>query len=116
MKPHRKSPLHQWQQRAKNPGPGDRCAKCGQSHHLSVDHVVPVSWVQQFIPLPDGEDVGLSDPAAWWEENFQLLCLYCNRFKGNSIDPRDPRVYEVLEKLIAKARRDHLPASPESLA
>ena len=105
------SALYRWQQRAKNPGPGDRCAKCGQTHHLTVDHIVPVSWIEQFIPLPDPRSLPYepgNHPAQEWEENFELLCLYCNRFKGNSIDPRNPKVYEILEKLIVRGRRDHV--------
>jgi len=106
------SALFRWQQRAKNPGPDDHCAKCGHRHHLSVDHIVPVSWIEQFIPLPDQNAAPWepgNHPAHEWEENFELLCTYCNRMKGNSIDPRNPKVYEILERLIARGRKDHLP-------
>lgn len=104
------SPLFRWQKRAQNPEPGDKCAKCGERRHLTVDHIVPVSWIQSFVPLPAPNlpQWETDDPAMSWEENFQLLCRYCNQTKRNFIDPRDPRTYEVLEKVIAKGKADHL--------
>lgn len=104
------SKLYAWQKRAQNPGPEDRCAKCGLTRFLTVDHVVPVSWLQAFIPMDR-----MTEATFEMEENFELLCRYCNQMKRNFIDPRNPKVYAVLEKVLATAKADHLPPVQNSL-
>ncbi len=95
----KKSKLWEWQLKCKEPG--QKCAKCPETRHLTVDHIVPVVFIRQFL-IPDL-------PPEWeMEENFQILCRYCNAFKRDTIDPRDPKVYEILEKIIKQAKEFHL--------
>lgn len=99
MKSKRKTKLFEWQQRCFK-GEG-HCGKCGRTDHLTVDHIVPVFVLQQF--MLDRIDV-LYD----MEENFEILCRYCNQYKSSRIDPRNPKVYEILEKVLKEAKEYHL--------
>lgn len=48
---------------------GGKCAICGATMHLEIDHIIPVS--------KGGREN---------ESNMQVLCRSCNSKKGNSID------------------------------
>jgi len=53
---------------------GERCAKCGATNGLEIDHIHPIAQ---------------HGPSEMW--NLQLLCGPCNRTKGNSLkDYRAP--------------------------
>ncbi len=91
--------LYEWQEKCKDAGV---CTKCGKIGNLTVDHIIPASLVQQFMI------VGEFDATYNYEENFEILCIYCNRIKGHRIDPRNPKVYEILEKLLQEAKKQHL--------
>lgn len=84
--------LAEWQQRALGEGDCDRCGKhMGQ---LTVDHVIPLS-------LLDMLDVtGLLRYN--WEENFEIVCYPCNRFKSARLDLANPKTIPLLKELINK--------------
>ncbi len=99
MKTKKSSKLYEWQRRCLLGT--EKCAKCGEMKRLTVDHIVPVSWLYQFMIFDEYISSDL-------EINFEILCHYCNRYKADRIDPRDPRVYEVLEYVIKLAKKEHL--------
>ena len=100
MKTKKQSKLYQWQLKAKS---GTEKCRCGETRHLNVDHIVPVNILQQFSL--DRVEV-LYD----MEENFEIACRYCNSMKAGRIDPKNPKTYEVLEKVIREAKMFYLTA------
>ena len=82
----------------------ERCAKCGEAQDLTIDHIVPVSLLKQFL-LGSVEDYDLQYNYA---QNFQVLCYQCNKQKADKIEIENPRTYEILEKVIAQAKAKHL--------
>lgn len=86
----KQSKLYQWQQKAKE---GGVCARCKRhTDYLTVDHIVPLHLIEM---LDETGLMGYED-----ETNFQLLCHPCNRFKSSRIDRSDPKLKEVLLKLV----------------
>lgn len=80
--------LKEWQERA---ALGGVCGKCQrQVGYLTVDHIVPVAFLEQF------DDTGLAKYED--EENFMLLCRPCNSFKSFRFDRSNP----VTKKIILK--------------
>ena len=90
MKKKKNTKLFEWQERAKQ---GTEKCRCGETRHLNVDHIVPVALLKQF---------GLDDYQTMYEmeENFELLCRYCNLKKRDGIDVRNPKTYLILRKLL----------------
>jgi 5-methylcytosine-specific restriction endonuclease McrA len=85
-----KTKLFVWQERAKE---GGECAVC---HHrvprLTVDHIVPVSICEML----DATERSIYED----ERNFQMLCVVCNKYKGNKIDKKHPMTKVVLLELL----------------
>lgn len=82
--------LIEWQHKARK---GGVCEMCGRIVHLlSVDHIVPSSIINSF------DDTGMMQYED--EDNFQLVCLPCNKFKGGQLDKRNPKTKEILLKLL----------------
>lgn len=79
---------------------GHRCARCGSTKRLGLDHIEPVS--------KGGPDT---------LENLQVLCLSCNSAKGNraNLKPLAPDAQERLDALV-RARDEHQEARREYLA
>lgn len=85
-----KTRLFEWQQRCKE---GGICEKCNRAVPiLTVDHIVPVSILDMF-----DETGNLKFDL---EDNFQLLCYPCNRFKGCRLDKTNPKTRKLLLDLI----------------
>lgn len=92
MKAKKKTKLYEWQQRVNN-GDG-ACSKCGRKDHLTVDHVIPVSLLNQLcIPKEEHYDD---------EENFDILCRWCNRQKGAELDHLNPKTPKLLQKYVSR--------------
>ena len=87
---HHRKRLNDWQEKAKL---GGVCNKCGRTvAELTVDHIVPVSILDML------DDTG---EMKWnREDNFQMLCYPCNRFKAGRIDKTDKKVLEILTELL----------------
>lgn len=100
MRPKRKSHLWQWQEKCKSGT--EKCAKCGSTERLTVDHLVPAFLLKEFMVMEE------YDIAYDFEENFEIVCFYCNRMKGARIDPRNPKVFQILEEVIRRAKEIHL--------
>lgn len=105
MKGKKHSALGMHQKRIKNEG--GVCRKCRETRHITVEHIIPVHWITQFALPMDETDARLE-----WEENFEDLCMYCNRQKGGTIDPRNPVTYVLLRQLIDRAENFHKPHFP----
>lgn len=58
-----------------------RCAKCGSSNDLQVDHVIALS-------------AGGTDDIS----NLQILCGLCNRKKAGAKNPEHQKVRDMLEE------------------
>ena len=58
---------------------------------MSVDHIIPINLLEQL-----GLDYALKDD----EENFEVMCITCNRYKGGRIDLANPKTIPLLKKYI----------------
>jgi len=86
----KKTKLHELQQRVNN---GDGvCLKCKRTDHLTVDHIIPASLL---LELGMDKIEMCND-----EENFQILCRWCNRQKANRLDHLNPKTIPLLKKYI----------------
>lgn len=68
-----------------------KCERCAGVENLTLDHIVP----QQILEL-----FGLEEYEMHQRFYVQLYCRKCNVFKGNRIDPVNPRTKEVFKKLL----------------
>lgn len=84
------SKLKQWQDRAKLGGVCDKCSRAVEI--LTVDHIVPVAFLDQF------DDTGEAKYNE--EENFALLCRPCNTFKACRFDRSNPKTKEIILKYL----------------
>lgn len=90
--------FNEWQNRCSSGN--EKCAKCGETRNLTVDHIVPAMFIEQICMDTDTWD------AKWnLDENYEILCRYCNNFKSNRIDPRNPRTIQVLQMLIDRLKK-----------
>lgn len=77
--------------RAKYVEEGKECAKCKRTENLTLDHIVPLSVLEQ---LGADVDQDLDD------RNWQILCRPCNSFKANRLDFTNPNTKKILLKYI----------------
>lgn len=88
------SKLHQWQERIKDEG---TTCRCGRRYQLTVDHIIPVSLLIQ-LGL---KEVGYDD-----EENFDIICRFCNTQKAGGLDHNNPKTLPLLKKYLALYERN----------
>ncbi len=100
MKYKQKTKYAEWVDRCRSGK--EKCAKCDETRHLTVDHIVPVNLLVQF-------DLDKLEVMYDMEENFEILCLYCNRRKAGMIDVKNPRTYLILFRVIKQAKNYYLP-------
>lgn len=95
MKYKPRTKLAEWQERCKNGT--EKCAKCEETRDLTVDHIVPVELLEKFM---------LDRIYVLYEmdENFQILCRYCNRSKSCNIDVKNPVTYKILNRVLFDAK------------
>lgn len=93
MKYKGKTKLAEWQDNSKN-----GVCPCGEKRDVTVDHIIPVHFLEQFCL--DKIEVLYN-----FEENFQYLCRYCNRRKGAQLDPKNPKTYSLLRKVLDDAEK-----------
>lgn len=89
MKAKKHTKLYEWQE--KNKRNKQACPKCGRIEEMTVEHIIPVRLMLE---------LGLDEEAKNDEENFELLCYRCNRFKGGRIELAHPKTKELLQKYI----------------
>lgn len=68
------------------------CNRCRRSRELTLDHIVP----QQILIM-----FGFDTERMWDEENYQVLCRFCNTFKGNRLDFNNPLTKPLIIKYLA---------------
>ena len=91
----KRSKLAEWQAKARE---GGVCTGCGKHREvLTVDHIIPVYIVDMFDVTGEAK---FED-----EQNFQLLCYPCNRFKGNNIDVKHINSIDLLSKYMLEVQR-----------
>ena len=84
-----KTKLGEWQKRASD---GGACESCYVFGLLTVDHIVPVSFIDSF---------DLTGTAKYEDaENFQMLCRPCNTLKAGRFDKRNPKTIPIIKKYI----------------
>lgn len=76
-----------------NKGKEQQCERCKKTREVTVDHIIPKHLLEQ---------LGLFDEVVNWTENYELLCLACNRFKGGQIDLANPKTIPLLKQIISK--------------
>lgn len=89
MKSKNGTKLHEWQKLYS--GKIIPCPRCGLAKEMTVEHIIPVHILQE---------IGLDHEAKNDEENFELLCFTCNKFKGGRIDMAHPKTIQLLKKYI----------------
>lgn len=94
----KQSKLFQWQQRARTSD--EPCAKCGRVGYATVDHIVPMSFIDM---------LGLKKETYDDEWNFQFLCRACNLLKANRLDFSNPKTLENLRRYIDLAELFYFP-------
>lgn len=84
------------------------CPICGYYDYLTADHIVPVSLLKEFE---------IDDYEAQYdmEEGMRLLCRECNKFKGNHLDLREPKTYEILRSLMQRAENKYILSNTDNL-
>ena len=74
---------------------GGQCTLCKNNYErLTVEHIIPSHILTE---------LGLADLIYNDEENFETLCLGCNRLKAGTINILHPKTIPLLKKYIALA-------------
>lgn len=73
---------------------GERCAKCGVTENLTVDHIVPLAIMSYFGVMTRGSH------AFKRPDWLQLLCQDCNHKKGSKVDWSNQRTKSILLELM----------------
>lgn len=97
----KKTAYYQWQLRIASGKEVCATPGCGETRHLTIDHIVPAFMLWQMCL--DKNEVLYN-----FDENFQILCRYCNQMKSARLDMRNPKTYEVLNKVLTASREYHL--------
>ena len=69
------------------------CVKCGRTENLTLDHIIPIELTKSF---------GIDLTKTYWEDDYQLMCGICNKFKGHNLDFANPKTKQLLLKLLEK--------------
>lgn len=72
---------------------GKQCEKCERTDNLTIDHIIPASFVKEF---------GIDEIKTFMPENYRVLCRICNHYKGDRLDFSDKRTKELLIKFLEK--------------
>jgi 5-methylcytosine-specific restriction endonuclease McrA len=93
MKAPKETKLRKWQKIYN--GNAYTCPKCNREGDATVDHIIPVNFLQQ---------IGLHDECLNDEENFEVICRSCNTFKMGRIDMSNPKTIPLLRKYVLKLK------------
>lgn len=80
------------------------CSRCNRSGYLTIDHIIPAHLLEQ---------LGLHEEAINDEENFEIICYTCNKFKGARLDMANPQTAVLLKKYVARLWTPVRNATPE---
>ena len=70
-----------------------QCSKCRRMENLTIDHIIPRDIL---------EDMGIDTARVFDEDNLQVLCAVCNKFKAHKLDFSTPSTKLLLLKYIDK--------------
>ncbi len=70
-----------------------QCVQCERPDNLTLDHIVPKYILEAF---------GMDTSTEIIEDNYQILCKVCNKFKSSKLEIRHPKTKEILLRLIEK--------------
>lgn len=76
-----------------NKGKERECVRCKRVREVTVDHIIPKHLLEQ---------LGLFEEVVNWPENYELMCMACNRFKSGQIDMANPKTVPLLKEIINK--------------
>jgi len=68
------------------------CARCSSSKELTIDHIIPVSFLMQ--------NFGATKEETYDWDNFQVLCRKCNTLKAGRFDLSNEKTKKLLLKYI----------------
>lgn len=70
------------------------CAMCGSEKDLTIDHIIPISFLfQQF---------GATKEETYDFDNFQSLCRRCNTLKAGRFELSNPKTKHLIIKYANK--------------
>lgn len=69
-----------------------KCARCFSSEELTLDHIIPISFLMQ--------NFGASKEETYDWDNFQPLCRKCNTLKAGRFDLSNEKTKKLLLKYI----------------
>ena len=95
MKSKKGQKLAEWHKKAKEAGV--KCEKCGETRHITVDHIIPSSLL---FAMTLSHDLSVD-----WEDNFRFLCRYCNSEKHSQLDMREPKTYKLMREVLDNAEK-----------
>jgi len=102
MKNTKHTKYYEWQLKIKSGT--EKCVKCGDTRRLSLEHIVPTHFL---IGLGlDENEIRYN-----FEENFEILCGYCNQEKAGRLEPRHPKTYTLLRHFIDIAQNQAFPSN-----
>ena len=90
IKANKGTALLRWRDKASKTFTCDRCGKT-KAEPCTVDHIIPVNLLLQ---------LDLNNETLEMEENFQILCRYCQYQKGGNLDMNNSKTKELLIKII----------------
>lgn len=93
--------LFEWQQKCISGN--EKCADCGDTRLLTVEHVVPCWILERFEVIGDV----LYQYKYNREDNFRILCKDCNTKKGSHIDVKNPLTYKLIREILDNAEKHY---------
>ena len=90
MKTRKQTKLYQYQQKCLGGGECQRCHRV--VHQLSVDHIIPKHLLESL----DVTGTKVYD----WEENMELVCMPCNKFKSGRLEFSNQKTLPLLKELV----------------
>ena len=94
MKGNKGSKLQELQKKLRNSE--GKCEKCGRTYYLTVDHIIPTHFLMS---------LNLIDETHNWEDNFEIICGACNKFKASMFDVSHPKTFDLLKEAIARSEK-----------
>ncbi len=111
MKYRKRTKLAEWQEKVKT---GEFKCACGKGENITVDHIIPRYFLESlYQDLPKNRWTMLYED----EENFQVMCSYCNSKKAHRLDIRNPKTMPLIKRFLKEIEdyltQQNLPAKIE---
>jgi 5-methylcytosine-specific restriction endonuclease McrA len=66
------------------------CSRCGGRYNLTLDHIIPISFLMQ--------QLGMTPEESFDWDNFQAMCRKCNTLKAGRFDLSNPKTKQLIIK------------------